>query len=363
MPIESRMAKYEKAVKLAQDALKFSANLAGNLITASRPAFATAKATAERAQKEFVPEAIKSSTEIYNRLKDDYGPKAVKTFETALQNSKKYAPGEVGSTTLGAVSGATVGGYIIGGSVGVVGIPIVGAIGLPWAVILAIVFATAGNRIGIGLDKAEIEQKKKERDEAYEKLLGQYEKSVHETGQKSPNVLKIQSPAEHAALLKKALKNAKHTVIILCGWVTDYVIDDEFKLLLEGCLSRGVNVYIGYGYTASNEKKPSNDVQQRAENYLFDELKPWCHKKNTKGHLWLVKYPNHAKVLIRDHEYAVVGSFNWLSNSGRSKNAEYSWVIKDKSFVEKEATIIISELESFIPKREFLKKFNPWLHH
>ena len=107
------------------------------------------------------------------------------------------------------MSGATVGGYIIGGSVGVVGIPIVGAIGLPWAVILAIVFATAGNRIGVGLDKAEIEQKKKERDEAYEKLLGQYEKSVHETGQKSPNVLKIQSPAEHANTSEKSAQKRK----------------------------------------------------------------------------------------------------------------------------------------------------------
>jgi len=357
------MAKYENMAKFANKAILFGRAMAKQITAASTPAFVSVRESAEKIQKELASEALKSSTEIYNQLKDDYGPKIAQTFEKALHNSKKYAPGEVGSTTLGAVSGATVGGYIIGGSVGVVGIPIVGAIGLPWAVILAIVFATAGNRIGVGLDKAEIEQKKKERDEAYEKLLGQYEKSTHETGQKSPNVLKIQSPTEHAALLKKALKNAKHTVIILCGWVTDYVIDDEFKLLLEGCLSRGVNVYIGYGYTASNEKKPSNDVQQRAENYLFNELKPWCHEKNTKGHLWLVKYPNHAKVLIRDHEYAVVGSFNWLSNSGRSKNAEYSWVIKDKSFVEKEAEIIISELESFIPKREFLKKFNPWLHH
>jgi hypothetical protein len=49
--------------------------------------------------------------------------------------------------------------------------------------------------------------------------------------------------------------------------------------------------------------------------------------------------------------------------SGKSKNAEYSWVFKDKDFVEKEADIIIGELKSFIPKRKFLKKFHPWLHH
>jgi hypothetical protein len=357
------MSNTKKIRDLASKALQYGKTITTRVAMASKPVLQKAKIAVGKVQDEVVPGAIKSSSEIYARLKKDYGPGAASAFDEALRRSKKFTPGEVGSTALGAATGATVGGYIIGGSIGVVGIPIIGAIGLPWAIILAIVFASAGNRIGVGFDKAEIERKKKERDEKYIKLLEQYEKSLNDKGKKSVNVLKIHSPAEHAELLRKALRNAKHTVIILCGWVTDYVIDDEFKLLLEGCLSRGVNVYIGYGYTASNEKKPSSEVQLRAENYLFNELKPWCYEKNTKGHLWLVKYPNHAKVLIRDYEYAVVGSFNWLSNSGRSKNAEYSWVIKDMDFVEKEADIIIGELKSFIPKREFLKKFHPWLHH
>ena len=77
----------------------------------------------------------------------------------------------------------------------------------------------------------------------------------------------------------------------------------------------------------------------------------------------IVKHPNQAKVLIRDEEYAVCGSFNWLPNAGRSKNQDYSWVIKDKEFVIKEKEIILNELLSLYGRRDFLKTFVPWNRH
>ena len=45
-------------------------------------------------------------------------------------------------------------------------------------------------------------------------------------------------------------------------------------------------------------------------------LREWCADNDTKGILVVKKFPNHAKVLIRDDKYAVMGSFNWLSNAG-----------------------------------------------
>ena len=123
----------------------------------------------------------------------------------------------------------------------------------------------------------------------------------------------------------------------------------------------GVNVCIGYGYQSYNEQV-SNPAQKEAEEYL-ERLKEWCSKVDPKGMLLVRKYPNHSKVLIRDNKYAVMGSFNWLSNAGRSRNAEKSWVVEDTDFVEQEAQIIINEIANHMDKRSFLKKFYPFLKH
>jgi len=223
--------------------------------------------------------------------------------------------------------------------------------------------AFAGNRIGLGLDKKQIEQKSREQEDRYRSLIDSYEKAM--AANKKPegvNIVQISSPEDHNKLLKNAMRNSEHTVIILCGWVTTYVIDKEFKMLLGKALKRGVNVLIGYGYTASGEVKPANPHQKEAEAYL-ERLREWCADNDTKGILVVKKFPNHAKVLIRDDKYAVMGSFNWLSNAGRSQNSERSWVVKDRDFVLQETEIIINQLASFMDKRDFLKRFFPWSKH
>ena len=48
----------------------------------------------------------------------------------------------------------------------------------------------------------------------------------------------------------------------------------------------------------------------------------WSEKQNTDGLIIVRYYPNHAKLLICDDKWLVAGSFNWLSNVGRSKNEE-----------------------------------------
>ena len=75
------------------------------------------------------------------------------------------------------------------------------------------------------------------------------------------------------------------------------------------------------------------------------------------------KFPNHAKILIYDDKYAVNESFNWLSNAGRSRNIERSWVIKDKNFVEAEMEIILNGLAAYNDRRDFLKMFVLWNRH
>ena len=51
--------------------------------------------------------------------------------------------------------------------------------------------------------------------------------------------------------------------------------------------------------------------------------------------MYIAQIPNHSKVLMCDKEYYVVGSFNWLSNSGSTENPndETSVVIRNLSLI------------------------------
>ena len=350
------------------ETIKVTGEFAGNALSrASQNSAQSAKQATSKAMEDVGPlakkaaeETQKYTEEIYLRFQADFGPSTAAAFKKAYKQFAKTNPGEAGSTIIGGGVGAGIG-YAIGGSIGVVGF--FGGFGIPWVAVLAISMAFAGNRIGVGLDKKQIEEKVRDQEERYRSLVDSYQRAMEANKKpKDTAIVQISSPEEHNKLLKNALRNADHTIVILCGWVTSYVIDEEFKTLLGKALKRGVNVLIGYGYTASGEAKPSNPHQEEAEAYL-GRLKEWCSETNTKGILVVKKFPNHAKVLIRDDKYAVMGSFNWLSNSGRSKNSERSWVVKDQEFVRQETEIIVNQLTSFIDKRYFLKKFYPWSKH
>ena len=351
------MSKFRKILKQGKGlAAKASKQLSPYLHKASE---ITGK-TKQHISKEIAPVAAKTVNETIDDIRNKYGPKAEEAFKFALEQAAERNPGERASTIIGGGVGAGIG-YAIGGGIGVVGF--FGGIGIPWYIVLAISMAFAGNRIGVGLDKREIEEKKRAQDERYQALMAKYQEAVEAKQQPDPKkIIPINTPAEHHTLLKRALSNAEQQVIILCGWVTDYVIDREFKALLAAALDRGVNVFIGYGYTTAGEAKPPSKSQRNAEQHLKD-LHEWCAQHDPEGILVVKKFPNHAKVLIRDEEYAVMGSFNWLSNAGRSKNAERSWVVKDKKFVRQESEVIINQFTSMIDKRDFLKMFYPWSRH
>jgi len=139
-------------------------------------------------------------------------------------------------------------------------------------------------------------------------------------------------------------------------------IYDEFKFLLAKALKRGVNVFIGYGYKSSFDPIPKSKTQKDAENNLL-KLKEWCAEENTDGLLLIAYHPNHSKILICDDTYAVCGSFNWLSNSGKSKNLERSWIVYDKVFVDTEMELIMTANFSRFDRRGFFKKLIPWIKH
>lgn len=188
-----------------------------------------------------MPEKIKNAEDIYDYLKKQHGSKVAGLFKKSIKPLPSKQGKEKVSTVVGGAPGAAIG-FAIGGSIGVVGF--FGGIGISLPLLLGVTLAFAGNRIGIGLDKAELEERRRSQDERYNELLEKYEEAEQRAEEPEPsvNVLRIHGAEAHADLLKKAMKNSKDSIIILCGWVTDYVVDEEFKELLKGALERGVNV-------------------------------------------------------------------------------------------------------------------------
>lgn len=248
--------------------------------------------------------------------------------KSSLLRWKENNPHEAKGTVAGGVGGVVVG-SMIGGSVGVVGF--FGGVGIPIAAIGIVLFAFTGNFFGSRLDRAALEKKRE--------LLEELYRRAHEAG----SVKAVTSQKEHRDLLLLALREAENRVCILCGWATSYVVDKEFKSLLWDALGRGVNISIGYGYTAAGEPKPRKQTEIEAET-VFDALLKEVADKHPAGSFQIRKFPNHQKILICDEKFAVCGSFNWLSNAGRSPNQERSWIVTNKEFIQQEWELILHEL-------------------
>jgi hypothetical protein len=122
-------------------------------------------------------------------------------------------------------------------------------------------------------------------------------------------VVKYLYMLDHPPLLDDALSNSKSRMLIVSPWLRGEIVDSTFLQKLENLLIAGVNVYIGYGI---NETPTSNAkvIDQSAKDSLLKLSQRYSNFR-------LARLGNtHAKVLIKDSEYAVVGSFNWLSFKG-----------------------------------------------
>lgn len=258
----------------------------------------------------------------------DLTGRAYEVTKSSLLRWKERNPSEAKGTVTGGIGGVVIG-SMVGGSIGVVGF--FGGVGISIASIGAVLGAFGGNFIGSRLDRSALEKKKE--------LLEELYRREHEAGR----VKVVTSHQEHRDLLRLALKEADMRVCILCGWATSYVVDQEFKSLLWAALERGVNISIGYGYTAAGEPRPRKKTEVEAD-AIFTTLLRETEAKKPVGTLLTRRFPNHQKLLICDDKFAVCGSFNWLSNAGRSPNQERSWIVTNKEFIQQEWELILHEL-------------------
>lgn len=132
------------------------------------------------------------------------------------------------------------------------------------------------------------------------------EKKIDEIKNERKGADRILSTYDHRPLLLDALDNAQNTVVIVSPWIKSGGLNNEILGRIEKALQRKTRVIIGYGIS---EKEDSDRwILQRLAN---------IQKKKYGTKLLLVKLSNtHEKVLIKDNEYMVITSFNWLSFKG-----------------------------------------------
>ncbi len=167
-----------------------------------------------------------------------------------------------------------------------------------------------------------------------EKLKGQIqalnaEKVKIETDLSSIDVRHLEVH-EHRPLFMRSLDNAKSRLLIISPWIKDQVLNNLRLTKIQALVDRGVEVYIGYGIGEDN--KPGTDKGQYAIRFLSD----LAYRKSNLHFKELGD--THAKILLMDDKYAVIGSFNWLSFEGTVRKAfreEMSYYVNVKTEIEK----------------------------
>ena len=174
----------------------------------------------------------------------------------------------------------------------------------------------------------------------------------------------LKTPSSHRKKLLETIDNSQNTLIIISGWARENAMNDEFRNKIKKALNRGVNIFLGYGYKGYSEQE--NEKHRIASKKVINDLQEWSSDISSIGLLRSRYYPEHSKILICDDQYAIYGSFNWLSNKGEySKNNETSCVIFDNQIIKKEMDLIASQyddLRSDQSRREFFRKFYPNLY-
>jgi hypothetical protein len=147
---------------------------------------------------------------------------------------------------------------------------------------------------------------------------------------------------DHPPLLEEALSHTKERLMIISPWIKANVVDKDFLDKLEALLKRNVGVFIGYGI---REQPTANlDPQHQAAREQLSHLAG--------------KYSNfrfkrlgdtHAKILIKDNDFGVVSSFNWLSFKGdpnRTFRDEQGLKVQDKDFIDKKFAELLPRFSS-----------------
>lgn len=219
----------------------------------------------------------------------------------------------------GGAAGVGLGLMLGGGAFGVVGLGM--AVGIPVVLVtglVGVVLADYGYREVYVL----VSQ--------WKRSLGRREKLEEQSAKSSDSVRVLSGAAAHQDFLYEALAGAQHSITIRSAFISDFVVNEKFRIAILDALERKVRVNIEYGYNFPGKKK--GDPHRRAEEIL---RMIWKEARSHPGANFRVSVtPTHIKELCFDDRIIAIGSFNWLSNANRGSHAnmEKSIVIEHHEY-------------------------------
>ncbi len=173
---------------------------------------------------------------------------------------------------------------------------------------------------------ADNEEEDDEQKESATEKIHFLENKIREMENERKNADRVLSTYDHRPLLIDSLQNASKMVVIVSPWIKSGGLNDEVIRLIEGALQRKTKIIIGYGIS----KKEDSDK------WILNQLEG-IQKKSYGKNLQLIRLSNtHEKVLIKDDDYMVITSFNWLSFKGdpqKSFRQETGYYITSKDAI------------------------------
>ncbi|MBM7855426.1 superfamily I DNA and/or RNA helicase [Desulfohalotomaculum tongense] len=146
----------------------------------------------------------------------------------------------------------------------------------------------------------------------------------------------VLSPENHNKLIKFVLCHFEKSLFISSPWITSDVVNTHFLKQLAIKANENLDIQIHFGYNKLPNYKQGDLTDSLFLQKLLKRDYPSPYRdKASKAILQLYKIlkskliynaPNHAKILIIDGKYAIVGSHNWLSNPGRASRKEVSFI-------------------------------------
>ena len=129
---------------------------------------------------------------------------------------------------------------------------------------------------------------------------------------------------EHKEELDSALQNARHELVIASGFLSSYVVNESFIWKLRSALSRHVKITLVFSDIRSH-----SDWQVNGFNTALKSLESLSYEY---PNLNLIQKHTHQKGIVVDEKYAVIGSFNFLSNN-KVERAETSSKVSDEASI------------------------------
>ncbi len=160
-----------------------------------------------------------------------------------------------------------------------------------------------------------------------QKAIAEYPETIQEEVHRASDEGRVHhlKNKNHYSFLITTIRESKESLLVLSGWISSKVVNRDMIVELENALDRGVNIYLGFGYEDSKGTHEMTGNAKKAVNNLLNIVN---NRNEGQGKLYIGRFNNHQKILIRDQKQVVCGSHNWLSNKTFT-NQERSFIVND----------------------------------